>query len=71
MSSSTHKGWAFFEREYISRKRLVQCDFQSLRPIAQRQILSLIRRLVLTDNKELYLSEIHKILEFEQEVDPK
>lgn len=40
--------------------------FESLRPIAQRQIKSLLRRLALTRNRLLYQEEIKRIISHEQ-----
>lgn len=41
-------------------------DFKTLRPIAQRQIASLLRRMEVTRNCSLYQEEIRKIIEYEQ-----
>jgi hypothetical protein len=40
--------------------------FESLRPIAQKQIKSLIKRMELTHNRALYEDEIKKIISYEQ-----
>ena len=40
--------------------------FESLRPIAQRQIKSLLRRMELTRNRLLYQEEIKRIISHEQ-----
>lgn len=39
---------------------------ESLRPIARRQINSLLRRMVFTRNRSLYQEEIKKIISYEQ-----
>ena len=44
------------------------CDFKALRPIAQRQISSLLRRMAVTKNHSLYQEEIRKIIIHEQEL---
>ncbi len=41
-------------------------SFDSLRPIAQRQIQSLLRRMNFTRNPSLYKEEIEKIISCEQ-----
>ncbi len=41
-------------------------SFESLRPIAQRQIKSLLRRMDSTRNSSLYKEEIEKIISYEQ-----
>ncbi len=41
-------------------------SFESLRPIAQRQIKSLLRRLKFTQKSSLYQVEIEKIISYEQ-----
>lgn len=41
-------------------------SFESLRPMAQRQIRSLLRRMKSTQNSSLYKEEIEKIISYEQ-----
>lgn len=43
-----------------------RCVFDSLRPTAQRQIESLLRRMVSTQNRSFYLEEIEKVITYEQ-----
>jgi hypothetical protein len=41
-------------------------DFKTLRPIAQRQIMSLLRRMEVTKNCSLYQEEINKVIVYER-----
>lgn len=66
MSSSVNRPDMACEGRVGAQKSLIPCDFKALRPIARRQIVSLLHRFELTYNKALYLSEIRKILEYEQ-----
>lgn len=43
-------------------------ELRSLRPIAQRQINSLLRRLTITGKYQLYREEIDKVISHENEV---
>jgi len=47
-------------------KDIQSLTFESLRPIAQRQINSLLRRMELTRNRLLYQEEIKRIISHEQ-----
>jgi hypothetical protein len=44
-------------------------DFKSLRPIAQRQIASLLRRMEVTKKCFLYQKEINRVIAYEQNFD--
>ena len=44
---------------------ILQCDFNSLRPIAQMQIISLLERRKLTKKHTLYNREINKVILYE------
>jgi hypothetical protein len=59
-----------FEEKICSPKIIHNCSFSSLRPIAQRQIISLLRRRELSPHKDLYCFEIKKLIEFESKYHP-
>ncbi len=44
-------------------------DFKALRPIAQRQIASLLRRMEVTKKCSLYQEEINKVIVYERNSD--
>lgn len=50
----------------ILEDAILKCDFNSLRTIAKRQILSLLERRKLTQNYKLYNREINRVILFEQ-----
>lgn len=67
MSISSDENEHCISEEPNSQEGLSSLAIESLRPIAQRQINSLIRRLAITHNAELYLPEIRKIVKYERE----
>jgi len=48
------------------RKDNQRLTFESLRPEAQRQIKSLLRRMESTRNRQFYMEEIKKVILYEQ-----
>lgn len=53
---------------YISENYITQINFDEFRPIARRQILSLLERRKLTQKHSLYDREIIKLLQYEKGV---
>jgi hypothetical protein len=45
-----------------SEVKIIKCEFHSLRDIAKRQILSLIRRMGTSQNYSLYRTEINRVI---------
>jgi hypothetical protein len=52
----------------IPQKFILDFDFTSLRPIAQRQLISLAYRRKLTQEYELYNEQIQKLIQYEMEL---
>ena len=61
-------GTEYVNSQHIPEDIILQCDFNSLRPIAQRQIISLLERRKLTQNYPLYNWEINRVILFEQQL---
>lgn len=53
-------------KEGISEDKTIKCEFHSLRNIAKRQILSLIKRMVVSQNYSLYRREINRVILYEK-----
>lgn len=49
-----------------SEVKIIKCEFHSLRNIAKRQILSLIKRMVVSKNCSLYRREINRVILYEE-----
>jgi len=50
------------KKEGIPEDKIINCEFHSLRIIAKRQILSLIKRMIVTQNYSLYRREINRVI---------
>lgn len=44
---------------------MINFNFNQLRPIAQRQILRLLRKMRKTKNKEMYIEQINRVVKHE------
>ena len=49
-----------------SEVKIIKCEFHSLRNIAKRQILSLVKRMVVSKNCLLYRREINRVILYEE-----
>ncbi len=67
MSISSDEKEHCISEEPNSQEGLSFLAIESLRPIAQRQMNSLLHRLAITHNTELYLPEIYKLIQHEKE----
>ena len=56
------------KRNFIPVNYMIQVNFDSLRPIARRQIYSLLERRRLTQKYSLYDREITKLIQYEKGV---
>lgn len=49
---------------FYLRNGIVDFNFNELRPIAQRQILTLIKRMKETNNKEMYIEQLNRVIQY-------
>lgn len=62
-----HKEYSQKRKKPISHLKngLIYFNFKELRPIAQRQILTLIKRMKETNNKEMYIEQLNRVIKHE------
>lgn len=62
-----HKLYREKRKKFVSylRNGIIKVNFEKLRPIAQRQVLILIKKMKETSNKEMYIEQLNRVIQHE------
>lgn len=50
---------------FYLKNGLIDFNFKELRPIAQRQVLTLLKKMKETNNKEMYIEQLNRVIQHE------
>jgi hypothetical protein len=55
------------KKSHIPTKKIIDFDMEELRPIAQRQVKTLLKKMRFTNKQDLYKKEINKVIMYENQ----